>query len=131
MKRIIFLLGIILLSCLSIQAQDPFKGWSYATQTTPLGRTVSNGEYILVASTGVMYKVTKTFGSSATAASIVTDGHYVAFPSASGGTVQTSKKLLPASTDTITAIYMYDKNGKKWAGHITLLGVVYWATVTP
>ena len=85
MKRIIFLLGIILLSCLAVKAQDPVLVWNYATPTTPLGRDLPSGALILVRSTGSIYQLTIAFKATNTPAGILTDGHYIPYPKSAGG----------------------------------------------
>ena len=94
MKKLIFILAILLSCALTaIQGQDKVTVWGYATSTTPLGRTIQSGDVVLVNSTGLMIRLTATFGATATPASIVTDGHYKAFPQTGTGIIS----LTPAT----------------------------------
>ena len=97
MKKLIIFTAILLSCALTaIQGQNPILMYDYATTTTPLGRYLQSGNVILVRSTGAIYQLTKDFGSTATPASIVTDGHYRAYPMITTGIVT----LTPLTTGT-------------------------------
>jgi len=93
MKKLFLLFALSILTSI-VFAQNPVLVYRYATPTTQLGRTLVDGNVIIVRSTGQMIEVTKTFTATATPASVITDGHSRVYPYASTGI----SSLTPATT---------------------------------
>ena len=91
---------LMLMIGISLFAQDPFIGWSYATPTTPLGRRILAKQYILIASTGQVIQLLQTAESNTTPAAIIAKGsaYYKPFPSSIIGV----SSITPATTGTGT-----------------------------
>ena len=115
MKKIVFLIAImaILFACVPapVKAQDPAHEYVVATATTPIGRylNVAQKNFISVQATGNRYQITSSFPSTATMASIISDGHYVAQTGVVGVSA-ISAHMLPAATAT----YNLGSSTYKW-----------------